>query len=271
MENSNCCSNHEGLWKDKGDMFKVLTLFLLITTIFMVFKTIGAYKQNAFIGQEMQNVISFNGHGEVTAVADVATFTFSVTEEAATTVKAQDASAKKINAIMKYLKDQGIEDKDIKTAGYSVYPRYEYQNQPCSQYYCPEGERTLKGYEVSQTITVKVRETDNAGKLLSGVGELGATNISGVEFSIDDEEGLKRDARKIAIEDAQKQAEELADDLGVNLVRIIGFNETGNYPVYAMYDKAMGMGGGPEIAVAPEIPKGENTITSDITITYQIK
>ena len=172
---------------------------------------------------------------------------------------------------MKYLKDQGIEDKDIKTAGYSVYPRYEYQNQPCSQYYCPEGERTLKGYEVSQTITVKVRETDNAGKLLSGVGELGATNISGVEFSIDDEEGLKRDARKIAIEDAQKQAEELADDLGVNLVRIIGFNETGNYPVYAMYDKAMGMGGGPEIAVAPEIPKGENTITSDITITYQIK
>ena len=62
MENSNCCSNHEGLWKDKGDMFKVLTLFLLITTIFMVFKTIGAYKQNAFIGQEMQNLISrFSG------------------------------------------------------------------------------------------------------------------------------------------------------------------------------------------------------------------
>lgn len=264
--------NHPHDIKGKHNFFKVLAILVLITSIFMVFKTIGAYKENAFIGQDTVNTISFSGKGEVFATADIATFNFSVTEEAATTAKAQEMSAEKINKALTYLKDQGIEDKDIKTNNYNVYPRYEWRDTTIGGRWVQNGERVLVGYEVSQSVTVKVREIDNAGTLLSGIGEIGVNNISGLTFSIDDEDALNREARKLAIEDAQAKAEQLASDLGVKLVRIVNFNEAGvpqyyNDMMYKSESAAMGTGG----AIAPEIPLGENTITSNITITYQIK
>ncbi|AKM84050.1 TPA: hypothetical protein DCZ46_01835 [Candidatus Campbellbacteria bacterium] len=266
--NTNCCGSQ---WKEKNDVFKVLTFFLLITTIFMVFKTITAYKESAFVGLEGQSTITFTGKGEVFAIADVATFNFSVVEISSTVAKAQEDSAKKINAIMGYLKEQGIEEKDIKTANYNVYPKYEWRRDTvCEGGFCSDGKNVLVGYEASQTITVKVRDTEKSGTLLTGVGELGASNISGLTFSVDDEEASKREARKLAIEDAQNKAKELAKDLDVKLVRIVSFNESGDFPVYA-YDKEVSMGMGGAEAVPPQIPVGENQIISNVSITYQIK
>lgn len=268
MENTN---NIMDISKEKKNLFGMLTIFLLITTIFMVFKTITAYKESAFVGLEGQSTITFTGKGEVFAIADVATFNFSVVETSSTVAKAQEASAEKINAIMNYLKEQGIEEKDIKTANYNVYPKYEWRRTTvCEGGFCPDGKNVLVGYEASQTITVKVRDTEKSGTLLTGVGGLGASNISGLTFSIDDEEAVKREARKLAIEDAQNKAEQLAKDLDVKLVRIISFSESGDYPIYA-YDKAMGMGIGGGEAVSPQVPVGENQIISNVSITYQIK
>ncbi len=266
MENMNY--THD--FKSKKDFFKILTLFILIMSIFMIFKIVGVYKEIGFIGQNKVNTMSFSGQGEVFAVADIAVFNFSVTEKASTITKAQEMSAEKINAILAYLKSQNIKEKDIKTINYNVYPRYEWANKHCTPWSCPKGERTIVGYEVSQSITVKVRDTDKAGIILSGVGKLGATNISGLNFSVSDVASLKRDARKLAISDAKNKAKELSQDLGVNLVRIVSFNESGVYPMYradAVYEtKAMG-----GVAETPKIPLGKNKITSNITITYQIK
>ena len=263
---------------EKDKMFKVLSVFLVIASVWGILQAVGTYKENKFIGtDEIGSTISFSGEGEVFAVPDVASFGFSVTEESSTATQAQEDSATKINAILGYLDEQGIKEKDIKTTNYNVYPRYEWRDENPAlsvsySYPRPGGTRVLVGYEVNQTITVKVRETEKAGTILSGVGELGATNISGLNFTIDDEDELKREARKLAIKDAKDKASELSRDLGVKLIRIVSFNESGAYPQYdkvmfAMEDMEMGVGG----AVTPEIPMGENKITSNITITYEIR
>jgi uncharacterized protein YggE len=118
-----------------------------------------------------------------------------------------------------------------------------------------------------------VRNTEKAGDILTGVGEIGVSNISGLSFTIDNDDALKAEARKIAIEDARQKAEMLAKDLKVKLGKVTSFFEDAGgfpYPVYAMEAKSMGMGGGAP-SVSPDIAKGENKITINVTVTYKIR
>lgn len=233
------------------------------------FRYIGA-------GVSASNTISVSGEGEVFAVPDIATFSVGVTEEAGTVAEAQDAVNEQMDAIVSFLKGEGIEDRDIKTTGYNVYPRYEYPQTVCSGGYCPPtGERNLVGFEVSQTLSVKVRDTESAGDILSGVGALGATDVSGLSFTIDDEDTLIAEAREKAIADAREKARQLAADLDVKLVRVVGFSENGGYPepYYARaemaYDSAAGMGGA--ATTKATLPTGENRIVSNVYVTYEIR
>ena len=121
-----------------------------------------------------------------------------------------------------------------------------------------------------QTTTVKVRDTAKAGDLLTGVGTKGATEVSGLNFTFDDPNKLQDDARGKAIADAKTKADELAKQLGVRLVRIISFNENGGGYPGPMYSKVIGMGG--DVAQsAPEISVGQNKVTSNVSVTYEIR
>lgn len=217
--------------------------------------------------------ISVNGMGEVVARPDIATFSFSVVTEGDDASSAQEDSAKAINAILAYLKSQNIEDKDIKTLYYNLNPRYEYMESICNtRGLCPQGERVLRGYEVNQTIQIKVRDIENAGSLISGVGTQGATNVSSLAFTIDDEEKILAEAREKAIIDARAQAEELAHQLGVRLVRIVSFYENGGgYPMYNKMEMGIGGASDSAVPVSPEVPSGENSFTSNVNITYEIR
>lgn len=250
---------------------------------------IGAYIHLTLKEAEYLNsgpaTISISGVGEALAVPDIATFSFSVRAEAEDAPMAQEQSAEAVNKIVDYLTSEGIEEKDIKTEYYNLNPRYEYVQRAQTAVlcvagsYCPPqpdvpGERVLRGYEVNQRVSVKVRDTDQAGILISGVGQNGATDVSSLQFTIDDEEAIKDEARAKAIEDAEEKAEKLADDLGVRLVRMVGYGEGGGYyPVaYARaesLDSATGVGGAS--SVTPALPVGENTVTINVNITYEVR
>jgi uncharacterized protein YggE len=246
-----------------------------VLAVFLVFATLSELKGFRFIGSGVTatNTITVSGEGEVFAVPDTATFSVTIQETAKDVKTAQTAATKKNNDIVAYLKGGDVEEKDIKTTDYSVYPQYEYGERVCPQYsYCPPGEQKLVGYQVSQTLLVKVRDTDKAGELLSGVGELGASSVSGLSFTIDDQDALEAEARGEAIDDARIKAAELAKQLNVKLVRVVGFSENGNYPIFyakemSVADGRGGMGGAP----APELPVGENKISSNVTVTYEIR
>ncbi len=216
------------------------------------------------------NVISVTGKGEVNAVPDIASVSFDISKEAKTVKEAQDQVSKVEGEVLSSLKTNGIEDKDIKTTNSSFYPKYEYTNTLCRGYVCPPGKSEIVGYTVSETITVKIRNTDNAGKVIADLGALGVSSLSGPNFTIDDEEGLKAEARKKAIEDARAKAEVLAKDLGVNLGKITSFSENSNNGIYPYYAKTT-LESFDTASSAPTLPKGENTITSEVTITYKIK
>jgi len=248
---------------------------LVLLAAFLAGKTLSEFSGLRYVGTNPgQSLISVSGKGEVVAVPDIATFSFSVEKESLLVADAQSEVAKRTNDILAFLKKNGIAEKDIQTQGYNIYPRYEYAPKTGDEasVYLPEGKRYLAAYVVSQSVSVKVRTLSDAGKFLSGIGELGATNISGLSFDFDKRDELVKEARDKAITEARAEAAKLAKSLGVRLVRLVSYGDGGGYPVYyakADISTAYGRGGG--AASVPEIPVGEDKIISQVSLTYEIK
>ncbi len=254
-------------------MRKITGVFGIMAIIALGAYTYYTLKQAQYLYQG-PTTISVTGVGEVFATPDIATFSFTVEAKETDASVAQSKSADTMNAVLAYLKEAGVDEKDVKTENYNLTPQYEYSQVICTQWGCPpQREPKLIGYQVSQTVAVKVRDTSKAGEIISNVGEKGAMNVSGLSFTIDDEEAIKTEAREKAIADAKVKADVLAKNLGVRIVRMNGYwEETGGYP------EAYGMGGNMKFAadsaapsIAPELPMGENKMKIQVNLSYEIK
>lgn len=249
---------------------------LMLLSAFLLVQVVISLKKLPNIGKEIypQSTIMATGKGEAFAIPDVASFSFTVTEAGEDVASAQGLLDQKIAKALEAVREAGVEDKDIKTVSYNVYPKYEWNQVPCIIYPCPQGKNELIGYEVTQTISVKVRDTEKAGDLVTKVGATNVSNISGLEFTVDDMEKYIAEARSQAIEKAKEEAKILAKQLGVKLGKMMYYTDNGQNP-YPYYGYGEGMGGGDLKAMsAParaELPTGETKITSNITITYEIK
>lgn len=258
-------------------VLKYTGFLVIILAIFLVVQIIASLKSYKFIGSDFypQNVVTVSGRGEAFAVPDILSFTFTISEEAKTVGEAQEKATTKTNSALEFLEKNEIEEKDIKTVGYNVNPKYEYDyNKTCPSWGCPPPNQTIYGYEVSQTVSVKIRDTEKGGQILSGLGQVGPSYVSGLNFEIDNLESVQAEARKLAIEDAKEKAEILSKDLGVKIVRIVNFSEQGDgyYPKYGLGGDVSVMR--EEVAIgapAPQIPTGENEIVSIVNITYEIR
>ncbi len=261
--------------KEKTLLFKAGAGLCGALTLLALVYIFSAIKEWRYIGAGVQptNTIMVSGEGEVYAAPDIAVITFTVREKNKKVVAAQDAVKTKVNAALKALDDLSVDKKDITTNYYSSYPKYEYSDPSCMGFPCPTYRNpVLWGYEVTQSITVKVRDIEKTGDLLEKLAAADVTEVSGPNFSIDKEDEVKNQARAKAIAQAKEKAETLAESLGVDLVRIVSFNENGDRGgIY--YAKAMsataegGMGGDNDMSV----PSGENKITSNVSITYEIR
>lgn len=248
--------------------------FLAIISIYFVVKLVNEIRAGEYIGtKDTPSTISVTGDADVFAAPDIATISFTARGVGSTTKIAQTKESELVNKAIAYLKGKGIDAKDIKTSNYYAQPKYDYSSGPCVNGYCPTNQPKIVGYEANQTVDVKVRDVDTVGDLLTGLGEQGITEVSGPNFSIENEDGLKDQARAEAIKEARAKAEVLARDLGVHIVRVVNFQESngGYYPMTAMYSKdAMNQSAGAP-APSAEIPAGQNKITSNVTISYEIR
>ncbi|HEY9586034.1 MAG TPA: SIMPL domain-containing protein [Candidatus Paceibacterota bacterium] len=220
-------------------------------------------------GIDSTKTITVRGEGIAYAIQDTAELSFSVTKKAADVKTAQNEVNDTVSNILKAVKDLGVEDKNIKTIAYNVYPHYKQVSRPCPLgSYCPIQSET-DGFEASQTVEIKMRDLSKSGDLVTAIGEFNPTNISGLQFVVEDDKAVLKEARKKAIADARAKAKELAKDLGVRLGKVVSFDENGAYPIpiYMKTEAAGGMGGD----IPASIPTGQNKVTSNVTIVYEIR
>jgi len=253
---------------------RLIAATLGVSLILFLFASIGLLSSIIDRGEnDNVSTIDVEGYAEKMLTPDIASFSFSVTTESKDMSTAQNESAKKVNSIISFFKQEGkVAENDIKTSNYNLYPRYEYRRLDCKdEIYC-DNTRVLMGYVVTQTITVKVRDIDKAGELLAAAGERGATNISGLSFTTDDNEKVKEELILQATADARRKAQNLAKELGVKLGKIVSFHTNGDniIPFRRENVAVMGLQKSADIAVSPEVPVGENKITAQVTISYKI-
>ncbi len=253
--------------------------WLLVAVVAMLFLFLGSatihqLQQADTSSIDSRNTITVSGSGEAVAIPDIATFSFSVTKESKTSAEAQKLATDISNKILEAVKKNGVAERDIKTTNYSLYPKYDYLQVVCPAIYpstCPSGKEVLRGYEISQSFDVKIRDVEKVGQIVEDATGAGATNINGPTFGIDKEDEIIAKARNEAINFAKNKAKLIADGLGVRLIRVVAFNENENSYATPMMNKvSFGVGGADAIA-APQLPTGENKYSRTVQITYEIK
>jgi len=210
---------------------------------------------------------SISGIGTVYAKADIANITIGFrTETLKTAADATKESVEKMNSIVASVKDLGVEEKDIKTSNYSLSPVYDWTE---------DDGRVLKGYEVYQSLDVKIRDLESIGDIISKTTEKGANQVGSINFTIDDEYELKNMARELAIEKAKEKAEDIASQTGMKLGDIVNVYETSYTPRYDSYSNAKMEMVSDEAAMggisAPSIEAGQNEVEVEVTIVFEVK
>lgn len=206
--------------------------------------------------------ITVEGQGKVYVTPDIAVARMGVTTESEKSEEAVSKNNEKMNNIIKEIKAMGIEDKDIETVNYSLYPKYDYSG----------GRDTIIGYTLSQEINIKVRDFNQVSAVIQKATSLGANTINQLTFSVDNPEKAKNEAMQLAIEKAKEKAEVMAKASGLRLGKLVNVYEGGSgggtIPLYA--EKSMGMGGG-DSSPAPDIQAGQQEIVVNMSLVYRLR
>lgn len=210
--------------------------------------------------------IQVAGEGKVDVRPDVAVITASVVTRGADATKVQAQATQKMNAIVAFVKGQGIKDEDIKTTGYNLYPTNRWDPKT--------GEQIATGYEAMQSLTVKIRGIDAnkeiANAIAGGLVPAGANQVSGIQYMVDDPEAQRALARAAAFENAFMKAREMAEQNNVRVARVITFSESSGYGAVPMYYSARVEGKGGDM-VSPDLQSGTEEIRVNVNVTYEIR
>jgi len=215
----------------------------------------------AGIFSSQQEGIWVSGTGKVSVTPDVVNLNLGVKSEEATVAAAQSKAVDAMNKVMAVLKTYNIEDKDIQTQQYSITPVYTYDDNTRKS--------NITGYQVSNIVNIKIRNTGKAGEIIDAVASAAGdlTVINNISFSVDDPTQYYTEAREKAMADATDRAEQLASLGKVTLGKPIYITEStsGTEPIY--YAKAYAVD---ETAGSTSISTGETDIIINVQVTYSI-
>ena len=255
----------------------------------------------------MQQGIWVSGRGEATAVPDLAILNLGVESFGSTVAEARSDAAEAMGQVMKVVAARNIADRDVQTRFFNINPRYSSREitrcvepaKPASGASTtvqqvlpgvPEGptleiarprtgsecfkdrERVLIGYQVTNQLTVKLRDLDGIGELIDQVTEAGGDLIrfQGINFTIDDTKELQDQARTAAIEDLKAKANQVAALSGVKLGALINITETGGpqRPVFESLERTFAMA---SAAPATSISTGELEVVVNMQALFAIE
>lgn len=208
------------------------------------------------------HTLTVSAEGKTTAQPDLAEMSFSVVTQGQNPETLSTNNNEKMNAVLKFVKSQGIAEDDMKTTSYDLSPNYQWDKNTQRNY--------ITGYTLTQTVQIKVRDLEKVASVLAGLAPLGVNQIGGVSFTFADDEKIIQAARSDAFKKALSKAKQMAADSGVSLGRIVSVSENHYIPMGKTYfgaRDALGMGGGP---VAPTIQPGTQEITDTVSIVFEI-
>ena len=202
-----------------------------------------------------ERLVSVTGEATVAVAPDMAAIRIGVTSQGKTAREASDANAKQMTAVLAAIKEAGIAERDVQTSRLSLQPQYDPNK---------AGTARLLGFQVTNQLTVKIRDIDKLPAILDRAIGAGANEMSGIEFVVSEQSKLLDQARAEAIADAHRKAELYANAAGMKVGRVMAISEEGSAPPPRLM-QAMRAGPG-AVPVAP----GEQTLRAVVTVSYEL-
>ena len=233
-----------------------LPIFISIVILALVLSACGSKTVDTIATRN----ISVNGTGIVYLAPDIAYINIGVHTENADVGKAVEDNNQKSQAVVTAIKALGVDAKDIQTTNFSVYNSQQYD--PSS------GVLTGTLYMVDNTVYITMRDLPKLGDMLDAAIQAGSNNINSVSFDVADKTKAVQQARLLALDNAHKLANELAEGAGVKLGSVQNLSYY-DYPPSPYYGKG-GESAGSSASVAPINP-GQMQLTVNVNIIYEIK
>lgn len=235
-----------------------------ITSIIVVGLIVILYLGFSFFGNSSENTISVQGQGQVKAVPDLVGIYFSVQTNAPTSAEATQKNSELVDELKSELGKIGIEEKEVQTQGFNVYPEYDWVN----------GRQIEKGYTASHQIRIEIStsETQKIGEIIDA-GVNAGVGISYINFELSQElqNSYKAEALKLAAEDAKIKAEAVAEGFNKKLGKLVSTSvDEFNYYPWRAYDYAEGATTAQVKESATSITPSEQDISASVRAVYRI-
>jgi len=247
----------------------IVAIVMMLSFAYAAYSYVRSYGQSVYPNR----AFTVQAEGKAVVVPDVAQFSFGVlTQGGKDLATLQETNTKSVNKIIEYLKSKKVDAKDITTQGYSLTPRYQYIQ--CFKAPCPP--TSIVGYEINQSVSVKIRDFTLIGELLSGVVKNGANNVSQMSFTLDNPDSAQNEARAQALEKAKAKAQSIAKAGGFRVGQLLSIDES--FQPVSPY--AYGMGGSERmmtldaaksIASTPTIEPGSQEVKVQVYVRYAIR
>ena len=204
------------------------------------------------------------GEGEAAVAPDMAIVTLAVMREAETAREALDANNEAMAAVIAAMKEAGIEARDLQTTGLQISPRYVYPQGDDG-----EQQPRIVAYQVSNTLTVRVRDIAAVGQIIDRSVTLGVNQGGSISFTNEDTAAATTEARKRAVRDAIDRATTLAEAAGVKLGPIIELSEQAQMqPPMPLAGRAYRMEAASD---AVPVEAGETTYKVQVNVTFELE
>lgn len=209
--------------------------------------------------EKVQPLVTVMGEGTVKVVPDEVSIQVSVETQGKKALDVKTENDKAVDAVVQYLKNQGIASKDVQTQQVRLNKNYDYNTKVYS-------------YNATQSITILLKDISTYDKIIAGLMDSGINRIDGISFGSSKMEALKSEARQNAIRDAKMKATEYSGVLNQTVGKAVQITELGQTPPmpiqrYKMMDMAMAegnLGSGETLAV------GEMTIKAQINVSFEL-
>jgi uncharacterized protein YggE len=223
----------------------ILILFLVVT---------GMY------AQEVKQVpqISVSGEGKIKVAPDRVQINFGVKNVGKDAAEVKKLNDQTVDKVLKYIKKFGISTSDYKTTQVSLNRNYDF-------------EKKKNNFQASQSITIILKDLTKYDELMMGLLDNGINSIDAIEFKSSKMEEHKSEARKLAILDAKKKAEDYVSVLNQKIGKAILITDNSVYYQPPMYKNSYAL----ELANAKEsfetLAIGEIDILINVSVSFLLE
>ena len=223
-----------------------------ILILFAAMSTFALQAQQVLTPQPM---VMVTGEGIVKVIPDQVLIKSRIEHEGDDALEVKKKNDAVVDQIIKYLKAQGIPDKNIQTDYLNLNKNYNYNDKTYS-------------YVANQAISIKLEDLKNYEKIISGLMGVGLNRIDGIQFKSSEIEKHKTEARKKAVLDAKKKATEYAGPLNQSIGKAFSISEieTGSFPPIYRMNEMMKVSS--DSAEQETIAPGEMEVSAKVTVGF---